>query len=144
MNMLVATPFNNVSNILFILSLTVFTFIMIRCICRAIIFHRLNTSARKKRLKEQKVKEWFLYSKFYDIIPRYILTIYFIAPLIHFLILILFLLAFICKPIANISIILVKIIGFSDILLLLILSFLFRNTKAIERRTPKRGNKKKK
>ena len=142
-SILAATPFGNKSNVLFILFLMVFTFIMIRCVCRAIIFHRLNTSARKKRLKGQSIKEWLFYSKFKDVIPQSILFIYFITPVIHLLITIFFIGAFIGKFNETILINVVRITGFSDLLLLLILSFLFRNTKAIERLTPKHGNKKK-
>ena len=40
--------------------------------------YQLNTSAYKKRVKGQTIKEWFLYSRFRDIIPKSILILYFL------------------------------------------------------------------
>ncbi len=43
-----------------------------------IICYRLNTSARKKRRKNPSFKEWFLYTRYRDVVPKFFLIWYFV------------------------------------------------------------------
>ena len=62
-------------------------FFQMRLILGCITIYQLNNSARKKRLKGQSLKEWFLYSRFRDVLPRLAVIWYFIVVAIHPLIL---------------------------------------------------------
>ena len=62
-------------------------FVQMRLILGCITIYQLNNSARKKRLKGQSLKEWFLYSRFRDVLPRLAVIWYFIVVAIHPLIL---------------------------------------------------------
>ena len=50
--------------------------------------YQLNNSAYKKRKKGETIKEWFLYSRYKDIIPKTLYILYYVLIIIHFLILI--------------------------------------------------------
>lgn len=54
------------------------TFMLIRCVIRNIIDFRINKSSFKKKKKGQTFREWFFYSRLWDIVPNYMLVIYFI------------------------------------------------------------------
>ena len=58
-------------------------FVQMRLILGCITIYQLNNSARKKRLKGQSLKEWFLYSRFRDVLPRLAVIWYFIVVVIH-------------------------------------------------------------
>ncbi len=58
-------------------------FFQMRLILGGITIYQLNNSARKKRLKGQSLKEWFLYSRFRDVLPRLAVIWYFIVVAIH-------------------------------------------------------------
>ena len=50
----------------------------LRSCISSIIGYRLNTSARKKRRKNQLFKEWFLYTRYRDVVPKFFLIWYFV------------------------------------------------------------------
>ena len=50
----------------------------LRSCISSIICYRLNTSARKKRRKNQSFKEWFLYTRYRDVVPKFFLIWYFV------------------------------------------------------------------
>ena len=50
--------------------------------------YQLNTSAYKKRVKGQTIKEWFFYTRFRDVIPPIFIAIYFGVIIGHLLILV--------------------------------------------------------
>ena len=60
-------------------------FFQMRLILGGITIYQLNNSARKKRLKGQSLKEWFLYSRFRDVLPRLAVIWYLILIPIHLL-----------------------------------------------------------
>lgn len=59
------------SYIIVIIVFGIYVSLVIRGFIDGIIFDSLNTSARKKRSKKQSLKEWFLFSRFNDVIPRF-------------------------------------------------------------------------
>ena len=62
-------------------------FFLMRGFLGSVIYYQLNKSAVKKRKKGQSPKEWFLYSRFRDVLPRLAVIWYFIVVAIHPLIL---------------------------------------------------------
>lgn len=68
------------------------TFISLRWLYAAIIFNQLNTSARKKKRKEQTFKEWLTYSRYKKEISKLLRYIYFSIILVNIAI---FIIAFI-------------------------------------------------
>ena len=64
------------------------TFFDLRCFLYGIKRYQLNNSAYKKRKKGETIKEWFLYSRYKDIIPKTLYILYYVLIIIHFLILI--------------------------------------------------------
>ena len=57
--------------------------LFIRADISGIIAYRLNKNARKKRKKGQTFKEWFLYSRYRNEIPKIFLVLYFFINFIH-------------------------------------------------------------
>ena len=53
-------------------------YIALRACIDSIISYRLNASARKKRRKNQSFKEWFLYTRYRDVVPKFFLIWYFV------------------------------------------------------------------
>ena len=66
--------------ILFFYGLGVF---YIRLFMSSVIHYQLSDSAAEKRKKGQSKKEWFLYSRFRDVLPRFAVIWYFIVVVIH-------------------------------------------------------------
>lgn len=66
-----------------ILLLYPLSFAMIRSHIGGILGYQLNRNAWKKRKKGETVKEWLLYSRFREEIPKAILILYFIILSIH-------------------------------------------------------------
>ena len=62
-------------------------FFLMRGFLGSVICYQLNKNAIKKRKKGQSLKEWFLYSRFRDVLPRLAVIWYFIVVAIHPLIL---------------------------------------------------------
>lgn len=73
---------NNLNYVKAILLLYPLAFAIIRSNISGILDYQLNRSAMKKRKKGETVKEWFLYSRFREEIPKAILVLYF-AILCH-------------------------------------------------------------
>ena len=63
-------------------------FFLMRGFLGSVIYYQLNKNAIKKRKKGQSLKEWFLYSRFRDVLPRLAVIWYFIVVAIHPLILV--------------------------------------------------------
>ena len=63
-------------------------FFLMRGFLGSVICYQLNKNAIKKRKKGQSLKEWFLYSRFRDVLPRLAVIWYFIVVAIHPLILV--------------------------------------------------------
>lgn len=74
------------------------SFLSIRWFLWGIKLYMLNTSARKKRKKGETFKEWFLYSRYREEIPRIFLVLYFVIVLIHPLALIICIICSYIKP----------------------------------------------
>lgn len=62
----------------------VYIYLLVRSYINGAISYCLNRNAEKKRRKGQSIKEWFLFSRFRDVIPRIMLVWYF-ADIIIFL-----------------------------------------------------------
>ena len=60
-------------------------FLYMRCFLGCVIHYQLNKSAERKRRKGQSKKEWFLYSRFRDVLPRLAVIWYLILIPIHLL-----------------------------------------------------------
>ena len=58
-------------------------FVIIRSNISGILDYQLNRSALKKRKKDETVKEWLLYSRFREEIPKAILVLYFVILAVH-------------------------------------------------------------
>ena len=109
--------------------------------------YQLNTSAIKKRNKGQTFKEWFLYSRYREEIPKILLILYFVVVAIHPLVLIFCVIFSFIKPLEWVGPVLAKGIFWFDWIWMLILHLLFFQVKPgykyerwIERR---KGNRKK-
>ena len=71
---------------MFCLSFTfIFSFISLFAFLSSIVSVRLNKSAIKKRKKGQNFKEWLLFSRFKDVIPKFWRFFYIIVSVIDFL-----------------------------------------------------------
>ena len=69
--------------IIAILLLYVYSFFSIRWFLWGVKEYPLNNSAAKKRKKGQTFKEWFLYSRYREEIPKLLLILYFAIVVIH-------------------------------------------------------------
>ena len=101
----------------------------------------------KKRNKGQTFKEWFLYSRYREEIPKILLILYFVVVAIHPLVLIFCVIFSFIKPLEWVGPVLAKGISAFDVIWILILHILFCQIKPgykyerwIERR---KGNRKK-
>ena len=56
----------------------VISFFYIRLTLAGIISYQLNNSTLKKRKQGQSVREWFLYKRFRDVVPKTLLLLYFV------------------------------------------------------------------
>ena len=66
--------------ILFFYGLGVF---YMRLFMSCVIHYQISDSAAEKRMKGQSKKEWFLYSRFRDVLPRLAVIWYFVVVAIH-------------------------------------------------------------
>nr|WP_319489336.1 hypothetical protein [uncultured Caproiciproducens sp.] len=64
-------------------------FFLLRWLYVSIIHYQLNSSAKKKRKKDQTFKEWLLYSRYRNEIPQFLIYFYFIFIILNFVIFIL-------------------------------------------------------
>lgn len=58
-------------------------FLTIRWYLWGIKTYPLNTSARKKRKKGETIREWFLYTRYREEIPKFFLGLYFVIVFLH-------------------------------------------------------------
>lgn len=61
----------------------VISFFYIRLTLAGIISYQLNNSTLKKRKQGQSVREWFLYKRFRDVVPKTLLLLYFVIVFGH-------------------------------------------------------------
>ena len=66
------------SQLFCVLASFLMAFWIIRGFLLGIKEYPLNTSARKKRKKGQTFKEWFLYTRYREEIPKFFLVLYFL------------------------------------------------------------------
>lgn len=69
--------------IIIILLLLFGCFLHLRSFIAGVKMYQLNKSALKKRQKGETFKEWFLYSRFREEIPKFLLVFYFCVLWIH-------------------------------------------------------------
>ncbi len=69
--------------VIVIFSTFVLSFFYLRCFFYGIKLYQLNKSAYKKRKKGETFKEWFLYSRYTEEIPKILRIFYFSVILIH-------------------------------------------------------------
>lgn len=65
------------------------SFIYLRVILYGIKRYVLNNSAYKKRKKGENIREWFTYSRWRNVIPKFFIIFYFVIVVIHPILLIL-------------------------------------------------------
>lgn len=122
------------------------SFPYIRGFLSGVICYQLNKSAIKKRKKGQTFKEWFLYSRYREEIPKMLLIGYFVIVAIHLLVLLSCIIFFFIQPLDDVGYILAKGIFAFDFLWMLTVQLLFWQAKPgykYERWIKKkRGNKK--
>lgn len=58
-------------------------FLTIRWYLWGIKTYPLNTSAQKKRKKGETIREWFLYTRYREEIPKFFLGLYFVIVFLH-------------------------------------------------------------
>ena len=68
--------------------ISVFSFCHLRSFISGEIVYQMSYRAFRRKKKGQTLKEWFLYSRFREEIPRGFLTFYFVVTAIHLVILI--------------------------------------------------------
>lgn len=97
----------------------------IRWINSGIISYQLNNSAYKKRKKGMRFKEWFLYSRYREEIPKIFLLLYFVIVFGHPLMVLVCLLLHLVGPYPEIGGVLAKGVAIFDFgwLMLYILAF---------------------
>ena len=66
-----------------VLAFWIYAFVFLRSFFYGIKRYQLNNSAIKKRAKEGTVKEWLIYSKYRDVIPKTLIIIYYLIFTIH-------------------------------------------------------------
>ena len=76
----------------------VLTFFSIRLELSNIIEYQLNKNAFKKRKKGMTFKEWFLYTRYREEIPKILLFLYFFIVIGHPLVLLVFFLIYLMGP----------------------------------------------
>ncbi|MEA4895233.1 MAG: hypothetical protein VB064_08215 [Oscillospiraceae bacterium] len=71
------------SALVVIVSMYLVSLLFIRTFIWGVEHYQLNNSAYKKRKKGQTFKEWLLYSRFREEIPKILLILYFVVVWIH-------------------------------------------------------------
>ena len=124
------------------------SFIYIRGFIYGIKRYQLNNSAYKKRKKDETIKEWLLYSRYKDEIPKFLRIFYYAILLIHLVCIITCVFLYIINLPLNIGVAIVKVMGCFDAAWIVILALLFWSPGreyAYERWiTKKRGQKRNK
>ena len=122
------------------------SFIYIRGFLSGLKRYQLTDKVIKKRNMGQTFKDWFLYSRYREEIPKILLNLYFVVVVIHPIVLIFFIIFNFLSPSGGIGDILIKGILVFDLLWIIILRLLFWQKKPgekYERWIKKRSSKKK-
>lgn len=93
------------------------------------IDYQLNKSAVNKRAKGQTFKEWLMFSRYRDAIPKILLSVYFLILGMHPLAFIFCVISHFIKPLDGFGPIIAKGIFWFDGVLLLIIQLLFWQAK---------------
>ena len=101
------------------------SFLFIRGFIYGIIRYLLNTNAYKKKKKNQSPKEWFLYSRYKNEIPKFFLALYIIVLLVHVLGLGVCVVLWVKCSQQNVGEVITKIIAFFDVSWIIMISLLF-------------------
>lgn len=121
------------------------SFIHIRGFLYGVKRYQLNNSALKKRKKGETFKEWLLYSRYKNEIPRILLALYYSILLIHIVGFIVCPFLYILKLSSEIGEAISKIIACFDAVSILLICFLFWSPKradfVYERWIPKKRGK---
>lgn len=104
-------------------------FFNIRGFLYGLKLYQLNNSAYKKRKKNESLKEWFLYTRYKEEIPKIFRVYYFSNIIAHLLILILCLLFYFLKLDRKFGSTAVYFICFLDSIFWIIISLLFWSSK---------------
>lgn len=113
------------NQIIVILLCFLLSFFDIRGFLYGIKRYQLNNSAYKKRKKGETFKEWLLYSRYKEEIPKALRVLYYSVLIIHPACLIACLLVFIIKIPLNIGAILAIAIAGFDVVWMLVIALLF-------------------
>ena len=105
------------------------SFLYIRGFLRGVTCYQLNTSARKKRKKGQTFKEWFLYSRYREEIPKILLVGYFVIVVLHPLALIFCIIINFIKPLDSFGAILARGVCLLDGVWIIVIQLLFWQVK---------------
>ena len=122
------------------------SFLYIRGFLWGVKAYTLNTSARKKRKKGQTFKEWFLYSRYREEIPKVLLIWYFVVMAIHPLVLLFCIILYFIDSLEVIGAIFAKGIFWFDGVWIITIQLLFWQVKPgfkYERWIEKKGGNKK-
>lgn len=101
------------------------SFLYIRGFLYGAIRHQINNSAYKKRKKGQTFKEWLLFSRCKEEIPKILLILYYLVLLMHFTCVIICVFLHIVKLSNNVGEILVKGVACFDAAWIVIIALLF-------------------
>ena len=99
----------------------------LRCFLYGLKRYQLTNSSYKKRKQGETFKEWLLYSRYTEEIPRILRILYYIVLLIHPVCIIISLLLYLIKPVLSFNIgkiFVISIVGF-DTAWMLVIALLF-------------------
>ena len=101
------------------------SFFYIRGFLYGVKRYQLNKSAYRKKVKGETFKEWLIYSRFREEIPKTLLILYFLVLLIHSVCLFVCLLLYIIKLPQEIGGTIAKIVAYFDLTWTVIIALLF-------------------
>ena len=105
------------------------SFLYMRGFLYGIKRYQLNNSAYKKRKKGERFKEWLLYGRYIDEIPKILLRLYYSVLLIHPVCLVLCVFFHTIKRLDNFCEVFVKILACFDAAWIIIIALLFWSSK---------------
>ena len=74
---------NRMAVVFVLLAFLIYSFVFLRCFFSGLKRYQLNKSAIKKRAKEETLKEWLIYSKYRDVIPKMLIVLYLLILCVH-------------------------------------------------------------
>lgn len=101
------------------------SFIFLRGFLYGIKQYKLNNSAYKKRKKDETIKEWFFYSRYKDVLPKFLLYFYYFNILMHLLIMIVCILSRMMNLSCNVGGTVAIVIACYDALWIVVIALLF-------------------